>query len=115
MPKELSFAAPVEADIVPNPSGRPNRNAALVYLAGLSEGSRRTRRGALNTIASILTSDRADAITLPWWQLRFQHTASVRSHWVWVVSQKRLYEALRGIFVTQNLIPMKMDAESVEG
>ena len=60
-------------------------------------------RAALDTIASILTSDRADAITLPWWELRFQHTAAVRSR----LAEKylsptvnRMLSALRSVLKT---------------
>jgi hypothetical protein len=34
---------------------------------------------ALNAIAALLTSGREDALSLQWWQLRYQHTAAVRS------------------------------------
>ena len=52
---------------------------AEVYLAGLGSGSRRTMREALNAIASLLTNGSCDALTLDWSQLRYQHTAAVRS------------------------------------
>ncbi|MBD2296832.1 site-specific integrase [Anabaena sphaerica FACHB-251] len=52
---------------------------ALVYLASLGEGSRRTMREALNAIARLLTNDSCDAQTLDWAKLRYQHTAAVRS------------------------------------
>ncbi len=57
----------------------PDRHPAAVYLARLAPGSRRTMRGALDTVASILTSGAADALTLPWHLLRYQHTAAVRA------------------------------------
>ena len=56
------------------------QNAAAVYLAGLSAGSRRTMGDALDLIARLLTSGLQSALELPWGQLRFQHTAAVRSH-----------------------------------
>ncbi|MTJ48931.1 site-specific integrase [Dolichospermum sp. UHCC 0259] len=52
---------------------------ALVYLASLGEGSRRTMREALNAIARLLTNDSCDAQTLDWAKLRYPHTAAVRS------------------------------------
>src|SRR5436190_22496468 len=55
-----------------------DRNPALVYLASLAAGSRRTMRQALDTIADILTRGGCDHITLPWGALRFQHTQLVR-------------------------------------
>ncbi len=51
---------------------------AAVYLAGLGEGSQRTIRYALNTIADILTGGECDALTLDWTKLRYHHTAAVR-------------------------------------
>lgn len=55
------------------------RNPAAVYLAGLSQGSRRTMRGALDNVADLLTGGQCDALSLDWSQLRFQHVALVRS------------------------------------
>lgn len=55
------------------------RNPAAVYLASLSQGSRRTMRGALDKVAAMLTNERCDAISLDWSRLRFQHVALVRS------------------------------------
>src|ERR1017187_2542090 len=56
----------------------PDRHPAHVYLARLGSGSRRTMSEALNTIAAIVTSGRADLETMPWAALRYQHTAAVR-------------------------------------
>ena len=56
-----------------------DRHPAKVYLASLAPGSRRTMRGALDIIAGLLTSGRRTAETLPWHQLRYQHSAAVRS------------------------------------
>lgn len=56
-----------------------SENPAVVYLAGLSEGSRRTMREALNRIASLLSEGRCDLFSLPWVQLRFPHTSALKS------------------------------------
>lgn len=56
-----------------------DQHPALVYLASLGAGSRRTMRQALNTVADILTVGRCDHLTLPWGALRFQHTQAVRA------------------------------------
>ena len=56
-----------------------DRHPAAVYLAGLSEGSRRTMKQALDTIAGIVTDGRLDAQTLDWSQLRYQHTQAIRA------------------------------------
>lgn len=63
---------------------------AAVYLASLGSGSRRTMRGALDTLARLLTGGwwdedgvlqegRCDCFSLQWSELRFQHTAALRS------------------------------------
>ena len=57
-PENLTLSAPVPLTLHP----------AGVYLSGLSEGSRRTIRYSLNTIASLLTDGECDALTLDWSQ-----------------------------------------------
>ncbi|WP_414620805.1 tyrosine-type recombinase/integrase [Calothrix sp. CCY 0018] len=52
---------------------------AEVYLRSLGEGSRRTMREALDTIAKLLTDNQCDATTLNWSKLKYQHTAIIRS------------------------------------
>lgn len=66
-------------DLAPQSTIPADRNPALVYLASLATGSRRTMRQALDTIADTLTAGRCDHVTLPWGALRFQHTQAVRS------------------------------------
>lgn len=55
------------------------QHPALVYLASLSPGSRRTMKGALNVMAALLTSGRCDALSLDWGEVRFQHGAALRA------------------------------------
>ena len=78
----------------------PDRHPAMVYLARLAPGSRRTMRAALETIASLLTGGQATAASLTWGALRYQHTAAVRA----VVAERyapatanKLLAALRGV------------------
>lgn len=52
-------------------------NPAAVYLAGLSEGSRRTMAQSLNHMAHLLGYEHAGVC--PWHQIRFEHTAWLRS------------------------------------
>ncbi|MDP9372836.1 MAG: hypothetical protein M3Q65_10385, partial [Chloroflexota bacterium] len=52
-------------------SATPARHPAAVYLAGLAPGSRRTMRGALETLATLLSGGRHTAATLPWHALRY--------------------------------------------
>ena len=66
---DLKLAAPIPL----------NQHPAAVYLASLSPGSRRTMQQALNAIATLLTNDECDAITLDWSKLRYHHTAAVRT------------------------------------
>ena len=55
-----------------------DQRPAAVYVAGLAHGSRRTMRAALDKIAGMLITG-ADALTINWAALRFQHTAAIRS------------------------------------
>jgi len=77
-----------------------SQHPALVYLAGLGERSRRPMRHALDVIAGLLTDGQADALTMPWTAIRFQHMALVRSrlaeHYK-PASANRMLAALRGV------------------
>jgi len=57
---------------------RPDRHPAVVYLAGLSEGGRRTMRQALDVMAGLLTGE-ADALSCDWSKVRFSHAQALRS------------------------------------
>ncbi len=75
---------PDKALITNNQLIRTNRpplmnNPAAVYISGLSKGSRRSQRQALNTIAGLLTNGKANALTCLWEQVRYQHSAVIRS------------------------------------
>lgn len=58
-----------------------DQHPALVYLAGLSEGSRRTMRGSLDRIAELFAPDeiQADAVSFPWHRLRYSHSQAIRT------------------------------------
>ena len=63
---------------------------ALVYLASLAPGSRRTMHHALRIAAHTLTAGRCDLENMPWHQLRYQHLAALRS---WLMEN---YDAATG-------------------
>ncbi len=69
---------------------------AAVYLDSLGKGSKLTMTNSLNTIASILTEGKCDALTLDWSKLRYRHTSIVRS-----VLEKRVLFKKGGFWVTQ--------------
>lgn len=54
-------------------------NPAVVYLAMLAPGSRRTMRGSLDLVARMVSHGVADAVSFNWAALRFQHTAAIRA------------------------------------
>ncbi len=56
-----------------------DQHPVAVYLASLSAGSRRSMAGALKVMAQLVSGGRCDAHTLPWQQLRFQHTMAIRA------------------------------------
>lgn len=66
------------AELAPIYDRPADNNPALVYLASLAEGSRRTMRGALNAIARMVDPGQ-DLATFPWARLSFQHTAAIRA------------------------------------
>src|SRR5690242_16523304 len=101
IPELLSPAShgPVEL-LVAGSQTAPDRHPALVYLARLAPGSRRTMRQALDSIADLLNSGRSDAETLDWASLRYQHTAAVRA----ILAERhapatanKMLSALRGV------------------
>lgn len=64
-----------------------DQNPAVVYLASLgSDRSRHVMRQALDTIAKIVDPD-ANAVTLAWHQLRYQHTQFIRARLQETVSE----------------------------
>jgi site-specific recombinase XerD len=80
----------------------PERHPAVVYLASLSAGSRRTMAGALNVIAEIATGT-PDLLAIPWHQLDYGHTAAIRSKLAEVYAPatgNRMLAAMRGVLKT---------------
>lgn len=79
----------------------PDRHPALVYLASLRPGeARRTMRTALENIARLVSNGKADAIGLAWHELRYQHTALIRSTLAEAyapATTNKMLSALRGV------------------
>ncbi len=70
---------PASESLVVAESAALEESPAAVYLAHLAAGSRRTMRTALETMATLLSSGRAGALTLAWGRVSYQHTAALRS------------------------------------
>lgn len=72
---------PTTTQNLPDGASVAAQHPVVVYLAGLSPGSRRAMTQALTVIAQIVTADdAADYKAIPWQYLRFQHTAVIRAH-----------------------------------
>ena len=87
---ELVLAEPLPRDLHP----------VLVYLASLSEGSRRTMRASLENIARFVSGGEAEALTLAWHGLRYQHTTLIRSTLAKAykpATANKMISALRGV------------------
>lgn len=64
-------------EITPIAAEKPlERCPAAVYMASLSPSGRRTMIHALNEISRLLGGE--DALSFPWWELRYQHTTAIR-------------------------------------
>ncbi len=55
-----------------------DQNPAAIYLASLRSSGRQTMRTGLNVSAHILSNGQHNALSLPWGELRYQHTAALR-------------------------------------
>ncbi len=67
---------PLETAVVATDTAQ---HPVAVYLARLSEGSRRAQAAALETVARIVSGGRLGARELPWGELRYQHTQAIRA------------------------------------
>lgn len=92
----------------------PDRNPAVVYLASLAPGSRRTMKAALKTVASLVTGV-ADEIAMPWQNLDYAHMEAVRSKLASTfapATANRILAAVRGTLKTAFRLGM-MSAEQL--
>ena len=81
------------------PATPADQNPALVYLASLSKGSRRTIKAALDKIAGVLVPG-LEATTFPWARVRHEHVAAVRarlSETLAPATTNKILVALRGV------------------
>ena len=69
---------PASYGVVEQAVTTPSRNPALVYLASVSEGSRRSLRKALETTAQIVSSGLLDAEVFPWHRLTYADVVGLR-------------------------------------
>ena len=72
-----AFITSIDCDLLLVDRSLPaDQHPAVVFLAGLSAGSRRTMRQALDTIAQLVGAP--DAAAVNWSRLRDQHVAAIR-------------------------------------
>jgi integrase len=77
-----------------------DRQPALVYLARLAPGSRRTMSESLDIMARLLSSNKCDSRTLQWSALRYQHTIALRTLLAQLyatATANKMLAALRGV------------------
>jgi site-specific recombinase XerD len=92
--------APTDHPLALTQTPPADRHPAAVYLSRLAPGSRRTMRQALDSIAAMLTGRLADAQSLDWPALRYQHTQAVRTRLAEVyapATANKMLSALRGV------------------
>lgn len=66
--------------VVSAPLGAQDKDPVTAYLAELgSSGSRRAMQGALAKMAALLCGANVEPAQVPWWELRREHTAGLRS------------------------------------
>ena len=92
----LALPPPTAAlEVPPQATERPaSQHPVTVYLASLSEASKRPQRHALDTAAAILTSGHVeDALAVEWSDLRYQHVQVLRARLSDDVQAERLAPA----------------------
>ena len=110
---DKALATTTPADLVRIDALPLDRHPAAVYLASLSEGSRRTMCGALDTIADLVSGGDVDALGLDWSALRFQHTMAIRSKLAETyapATANKMLSALRGVLKAAHQLG-QIDAE----
>ena len=102
----LTHPAPLQIseNLILLPAAAPaDQQPARVYLATLATGSYRSMASALEHAADVLSAGSCDAWSLPWPQLRYQHTIALRS-WLAenrsVATANKTLSAVRGALKT---------------
>lgn len=93
----------------------PDRNPALIYIASLAPGSRRTMTEALAIIAGMVAPG-VTAETFPWHHVRFQHAAAIRARLAEQyapATANKILAALRGVLKYAFALGL-IDAEQYE-
>ena len=91
-----------------------HENPARLYLDGLAKGSRWSMRQALESAARFLSDDEHGTDSFPWPEVRYRHTAAVRSHWLQRYKPStvnKLLAGLRGVLKQSWRLGL-MDAET---
>lgn len=94
---------------------RADRNPALVYIASLASGSRRTMTEALALVAGMVAPGIA-AECFPWSEVRFQHAAAIRvklGERYAPATANKILAALRGVMKRAFVLGL-IDAEQYE-
>lgn len=78
-PNTTAVAVRDTADLATPVVWQPDQNPARVYIARLASGSRPSMCGALDLVSDMLTGGTVEADRLPWQNLRYQHTAALRT------------------------------------
>jgi integrase/recombinase XerD len=105
-PVSLKLTSPIPLSVHP----------AVVYLAGLSEGSRPTMARSLKAIALMLTNGECDLYTIDWSKLRYKHTAAIQSALLnkyETTTAKKMMCALRRVLAEARKLEL-MDAASYQ-
>lgn len=101
MMNQTAIVPQANTHLLPMPATVPaSQRPALVYLAGLQPGSRRTMRQALDVIAALATGEACNADTMPWAALRYEHTQAIRAKLGEVYAARtanKMLSALRGV------------------
>lgn len=117
--EKLTTITTIEGDsqlAVPT-SASLDRNPAAVYLASLKPGDgRRAMHQALDTMAGLGSGGQLDALAFPWQQLRYQHTAAIRTQLLEryaPATVKRFLSALRQVLENARRLGL-MDSDTCQ-